>query len=94
MSVQPSQIIRDPDSVLDYPWDWEKWLAGDTITSHTVTLDPVDGLTVDSSTHTDSAVTVWLSGGTDGEDTKVTCRITTAGGRTDERSVVFRTRQR
>lgn len=94
MSVEPSAITRDPDSVSDYVFDWTAWLDGDTITAHNVTVDPVDGLTVDSSTHTDTAVTVWLSGGTADTDTKVSCEITTAGGRTDERTVLFRTRER
>lgn len=58
VSVPP----KDPDSVIDYVWDWRArsnttdpqgtdWLApGETISSHTVTAD--SGLTVDSSATT------------------------------------------
>lgn len=78
---------KDPSAVLDYVWDWSAWLAGDTITSHTVTA--ADGITVDSSTVAGGAVTVWLSGGTARQTYEVTCRIVTAGGRTDERTSRF-----
>lgn len=76
---------RDPDSVLDYRWDWTKWLDGDTITSHDVT--PPDGITLDSTEATASTVTAWLSGGTTGQRYELVCRITTAQGRTDERTM-------
>lgn len=78
-------ISKDPDAVLDYPFDWSTWLDGDTISSHTITAD--SGITVDSSSATTSVVTVWLSGGTAGASYSVACRITTAAGRTDERTI-------
>lgn len=83
---------KDPDAVLDYVWDWSSWLAGDTITSHTVTA--ADGITVDSSTVADGAVTVWLSGGVARTTYEVACRINTAGGRTDERTSKFYVQER
>jgi hypothetical protein len=84
---------KDPDAVLDYVWDWGLWLdPGDTITSHTVTADP--GITVDSSTATDTRVTVWLGGGVLGAAYNVSVRITTVGGRTDDRTQTFLIRNR
>ena len=83
---------KDPSAVLDYVWDWSAWLAGDTITSHTVTA--ADGITVDSSTVADGAVTVWLSGGTARQTYEVTCQIVTAGGRTDDRTSRFHVTER
>lgn len=85
-------IIKDPDSVLDYKWDFNDadspWLAtGDTIASHVVTADT--GITVDASTNDDDSVTVWLSGGTAGTAYTVAVKITTNQGRTVERSVLF-----
>lgn len=103
--AQPTTIwVKDPDAVLDWRWDWagstngtgrSDWLAdGETISATTVTAD--DGLTVDSSTITDSStsVTAWLSGGTAGTTYSVACRITTSAGRTDERTIRIRVEER
>lgn len=84
--------IKDPDAVLDYVWNWASWLPdGDTIASATVTAD--SGLTVDSDSATTTAVTAWLSGGTVGQSYGVTCRIVTADGRTDDRTIKILVRQ-
>lgn len=80
-------IQRDDDSVLDYVFVWSAWLNGDTIQSHTVAADA--GINVDSSVSDDSTVTVWLSGGVPGTKYAVTVQVTTAAGRTDDRTVFF-----
>lgn len=78
--------IKDPSAVLDWMFDWSDWLAsGETITDHTITVDT--GITKDSSTEAAGKVTVWLSGGTAGENYKVACLIVTSAGRTDERTI-------
>lgn len=77
-------IEKDPDAVLDYRWDWSAWLDGDTITGHELIAD---GLTVASSTTDGASVTAWISGGTLRATHEVTCRITTAAGRTDDRTM-------
>ena len=80
--------IKDPDAVLDYQWDWATWLpAGDTITSATVTAET--GLTVSGKTNTTTVVASWLSGGIVGESYNVTCRVVTADGRTDDRTITI-----
>jgi hypothetical protein len=86
----PSEFSKDPDAVLDYEWDWEAWLAGDTIVDHDVDIpaDPT-GLTLDSDSASTTAVTAWISGGTAGESYTVTCHIVTAAGREDDRSMTF-----
>jgi hypothetical protein len=93
---------KDPAAVLDYKFDWKAltngsgvsdWLAsGETISTKTITADA--GITVDSSsiTDTNTTVTVWLSGGTTLNDYLVTCRITTSSGRTDERTLLIQCR--
>lgn len=77
-------FIKDPDAVLDYQFDWSDWLSSDTISSYTITAS---GITVDSDSNTDTAVTVWLSGGTVGDAATVECKIVTAASRTDERTI-------
>jgi hypothetical protein len=90
-------VTKDPDAALDYIFDFaastngtgkSDWLAsGETIQSAVVAVE--SGLTKDSDSLTDSdtSVTIWLSGGTDGETYAVACKITTTSGRTDERTV-------
>jgi len=84
---------KDPDAVLDYAFDWTKWLqTSESISTYTISIDA--GLTKDSDSETAGIVTVWLSGGTDGETYKVACRITTGLGRTDERTAVVEMSER
>jgi len=84
MTERLEVLHKDPDDVLDYLWDWTEWLANesDTISSSTFTVET--GLTKNSSTNTTTTATVWLSGGTAGEEYDVTNRIVTTGGRTKD----------
>jgi hypothetical protein len=80
--------IKDPDAVLDYSIDWSAWLGSDTITTSEWFVDGADtDLAVDSDSKSTTATTVWLSGGTLGVTYTATNRITTADGRTDDRSI-------
>lgn len=104
----PDRFIKDPDAVLDYVFDWapqtngregadSDWLAadsGETITSYVMTVETGLIKDSDSLTDDDTSVTVWLSGGAEGQDYSVACKITTSAGRTDERTAIFRVRQR
>jgi len=86
---------KDPSAVLDYTVDWDadNWLGTDTITGAPVWTVPT-GITKDSQSNTTTAATAWLSGGTHGADYDVACKITTAGGRTDERTIRIQVRNR
>ena len=86
-------FVKDPDATLDYAFDWSSWLAtGETISSHTVTVDT--GITKDSDSEASGIVRVWLSGGTDDITYDVACEIVTSAGRTDERTMAIYVRQR
>ena len=100
-------MTKDPDGVLDYVFDWKAdtngsddpfatdWLAtGETVSTHTMTSE--SGLTVDSSslTDTNTSVTAWLSGGTAGTDYDVTCHIVTSASRADDRTITISVRER
>ena len=87
------EIEKDPAAVLDYVISWSDWLpTGDTISAAAFTVPTV--LTKDSETNTTTTATVRLSGGTAGDDYDVVCQITTAGGRTDERTMRVQVRNR
>lgn len=87
-------FTKDPDAVLDYTVDWgtDGWLGADTIAAVDWTVPA--GLTLDSATNTTTTATAWLSGGTVDTDYTVTCHITTAGGREDDRSLLIQVRDR
>lgn len=100
----PSQFPpKDPQAILDYKFDWAPltnnrgltdWLEeGESIVSYTVTVP--EGVTKlsDSLVENNTAVVVWLSGGSHNVDYPITCQIVTAT-RTDERTVVLPVRQR
>jgi hypothetical protein len=81
---------HDPDAELVYGWDWSAWLDTDTIATHTIVAP--DEVTVEADAHTTTAVSARLSAPTAvvGDVFTVTCRITTAGGETDDRSIKLR----
>lgn len=81
--------LKDPNATLDYGFDWSEWLAtGDTISSSDWTVPA--GLTEVSASNTTTTATVFLSGGTAGSSYDVVNRITTANGRTDDRTITIR----
>lgn len=85
-------FTKDPQSVLDYSIDWSRWLAGDEIATSDWTVPPPLAKVTD--TKTTSRTTVWLSGGAVGQTHTVTNRITTAGGRTEDRSFLVKAEER
>lgn len=78
---------KDPNAILDYTFDWAPYLTpiADTIAS--VQFTTSTGLTKTSQSNTATAATAFVSGGVVGKTEKLTCRIVTAGGRTDERTI-------
>jgi hypothetical protein len=86
--------IKDPNAVLDYVVDWAPWLADSGSDTITAVVWTATGLTITSSSFTTTDATVRLSGGTSGTLYTVSCRITTAGGRIDERSFKLRVRDK
>lgn len=93
-------IPKDPDATLDYSFDWSAWLPeSDSIVSAifvveaplvlvgSVQIDPVNWI-----------VTGFVSGGvvptTAADPLRITCRVTTAEGRIDDRSVFVKIIQR
>lgn len=80
---------KDPDATLDWIFDWNLWLGTtEIISSAEFIVDP--GITVVATANTQKTATVWLSGGTEGQVYRVTCRVTTGEGRIDDRSFTLR----
>ena len=90
------RFVKDPNAKLDYSVTWVEWLASDdSIVSATWTVGT--GLTLSASpapSISGGVATAWLEGGSLNEDYVVTCQITTAAGRIDERSFEIAVRDR
>lgn len=86
-------MLKDPSDVLDYAVDWSRWLTdGDTVTAST--WDVPAGLTKGADSHASGKATVWLSGGTAGQQYVVTNHITTTQGRQADKSLTVNVRNR
>jgi hypothetical protein len=93
MALVPArQVIKDPDAVLDYGFNWAPWLDGDTISASTWTADT--GITAVSPSNTTTTTSIWLTGGTDGAEYMVRNHITTTGGRSEDRTLHVRMQHR
>jgi len=74
-------FTKQPVEVKDYDIDYSEWLtAGDNVQSATVVVTPA-GLTVESVFVNDPRVKIWVSGGTDTLQYKLTVTMTSADGR-------------
>ena len=78
---------KDPNAILDYVVDWALYLTplADTISSVTWVLS--SGITKVSQSNTSTTATAFVSGGVEGTTETLTCRILTAAGRTDDRTI-------
>lgn len=88
-------VNKDPNATLDYTWNWTPYLDDitDTISTFEITVD--DDLAVESSALVGTKqVRAFISGGVVGRQAKATCRITTAGGRVDDRTIYFNIMER
>ena len=94
-------IIKDPNAVLDYTFDWTAWLAAastpaDKILTATCTVTGSVTAAVDSIAFDDQKVTAWISGGAVGDAILLRCRITTENSpaRIEDRSVTLKVKER
>lgn len=88
---------KDTAEVKDYVFDFKPLThhrpgatsdlleVGETIDSYTITVPA--GMVLDSDSENDGAVTIWLSGGSKGQN-DVTCTIITSAGRTYVRTML------
>ena len=88
-------VTKDPDAILDYTFDWSAWLGTDAITQSIWLISGGDNsLAQSTASNTETGATIWLSGGSANRDYTLTNRITTVGGRTDDRSATIQVRDR
>jgi len=75
---------QQPEEILDYGVDLTKWIiTGDSVISSIAKSSP-SGLNTTVSNGTTSVPKVWVSGGVNDTEYKVTLTVITNGGRTKE----------
>jgi hypothetical protein len=74
----------DPDAIVDYVIDWTAWLAGDNIATSAWELV---NCTESSASNTTKTATVFISAAVAGKVVTMRNRITTSGGRTEDRTL-------
>lgn len=77
-------FVKDPDSTVDFPFNWKAELGADTIFTSEFLLP--DGLTLVSESNTTNTATPFVSGGSVGLIYRIVNRITTIGGRTYDKT--------
>ena len=102
----PKIIPKDPSGKLDFKFDWAAltnesgdtdWLdtdGGETISTKTVTVPAGITKVSDALADTNTSILIWLSGGTDGNDYVVACKIVTSANREDTRRMKIQVRDR
>lgn len=88
-----SLLTKAPADVLDYDFDFARWLTdGDQINSAAATLTGTTA-TVHDTEFSNLVARVWLAGGSDGEAGTLNLLITTTEGRTKEVTAQVRIRE-
>lgn len=87
------KFVKQPADVLSYDFDYTPWLEDldDTIVSHTMVIEP--GATIVTHARQAGVIRVFVAGGTDGQQYKVTCTATTAGGRVKQAEIVIKIKE-
>ncbi len=87
---------HDPDSDLDYSFDWSSWLASDeAISSANWSVEPTEGAPLIHSSSSAGAIQgVKVKGGKPGFRYRLACQIETDTGRVGERSLSVRIMER
>jgi hypothetical protein len=82
-------FTKDAADVLDYQIDWSDWLPeGDTISTASWSVDT--GMDVEDTDATTTTSTVWVSGGTHGEQYEAANHIITVQGREKTKTLIFK----
>jgi len=95
-----SPYVLDKEAKLDFSWKWDAWLTAvsDTILSQTVEPSEPAGLQFTGASITNAALRVSafidIGTGVVGAKYRVPCKIVTAAGRTDRRSIYIKIAER
>ena len=90
-----SVLIKDPDATLDYGVDWSSYLAaGESLSQSAWSVAPAGELVLTGEASGATSASVLVAGGTRGRVYRLTNRVTTSAGRTDDRSITIRVEEK
>ena len=89
------KFVKQPSEALDYRFDFTEWLRDcqDTIADKQVVAFGDGALQVTQVDQLDGSVAALVAGGVNGKTYKLTCTITTAGGRKKEADIQIRIKE-
>lgn len=87
------KFTKQPVEIQDYDFDFNEYLSSlpDTAASHVAVAET--GVTITASTLAGGVVKVFVSGGTDGQQYKVSATITTTGGRVKQGDIIIKVKE-
>lgn len=93
MSTILGKFSKQPQEILDYDVDFSKWFSNrvDSPASFVVVVE--SGITLVSSTRVGNVVKIVLSGGANGQQYKVTVRLTTNVGLVKEADFIVKVKE-
>ncbi|MDR6834279.1 MULTISPECIES: hypothetical protein [unclassified Sphingopyxis] len=92
-----TMIVKDPDSRIDFEFDWAAaYPGGQAVLASVWAIVPAeaDGVAVAAAAHDLMQSTATLTGGVAGHVYRVTNRVTLSDGQIDERSMTVRVEDR
>jgi hypothetical protein len=87
------KFTKQPWEVLDYDFDFSTWFAGRTDAPATFEIVADAGIDVDTSIRQGNVVKVFIGGGEDGQDYKVSCRMQTTSPARREWDILIKVRE-
>lgn len=82
-------FVKQPGERLDYRFDYTRWLADCSDTIATRSIDCPAPLRIVGVVQDSGSIVALIDGGEDGKSQKLTCTITTAGGRIKEADIII-----
>ena len=86
-------FFKQPGDTQDYDVDFRDWLTGISDTGATKLVTADTGITLGVSTLLGGVVKVWLSGGTSGQQYKITVTLTTTGTRVKQWEFIVKVKE-
>lgn len=87
------KFSKQPVEVQDYDIDFNEYLTSQSDTASSFVVASDAGVTIVSSSLVAGVVKVFVSGGLDGEQYKISATVTTAGGRVKQADILIKVKE-
>ena len=89
-----ADVIKDPNSIMDRGFDWSDWLPITDSIIDSEWINPSSDIVIILDSFDTISTLAWFSGGVIGSTYRVTNRITTLEGRTEDRTLAIIVKER